>query len=145
MVKGRTLIIGVFLAALAFVALINFSVSFSVDNNASTIILNDPTISASFSNLNQSLQGLQPNATAGQDSFFKEALQEIPLIGDALVLISVPGFIKTMYATAIGMFDIIGGAAYQALGIPPFVFNVLSAIFLVTLLLAAWRIFRAGD
>lgn len=92
--------------------------------------------------LQNTLQNTQEKAESWQESFSKD--NPILALGE-LVVGSIWGVLKLIGDSIIIIFNIVFGAASQVLGIPPLALAVVSAILIMSIVLAIWKIIKTGQ
>jgi len=144
--KGETsfmsYIISVVLVALFAFALISFGVQLADDNSTNVSILNNNAINRSYENLEYNLSSVRDNAESQQESFFKD----IPIIGEAsLILGSLAGIVRVFFNSLTSFYTLFVTLISETLGIPSLILDGIVAIILISMVLLAWRVYRAGS
>lgn len=140
----KSIVIGSLLTGLFIVALILFSVQFSIDNNTSTSLMNYEPINRSLVSINSTLSSSQSTAENASHSLQEESATPI-LTALGFFFRSILNAGNVFMNVVIGLFGSIFSLAGETLGIPGIVIGVLTAIVLVMLILSAWRVYRAGE
>ncbi len=111
------------------------------ENNLNITILNDTIINSTFIDLNNSLGAFSDSASGGKDAFEEDK----PASGFVdLVLFAVIGVVTTFTGLILGVWNVLIVLPASLLGVPSVVIGVLGALLMVTLILSAWRLYKAG-
>lgn len=128
------------LAGLFIVCFFAFATRFSTDQgNGSDVINNDYV---DFSSLEREINETNDKAEAWSNSFKSDNLF---VASGTIVLFSIWGVIKLIWSSVTTFFSLIFDSASTVLGIPPMVLGVISAILLISLIFAGWRVVKRGD
>lgn len=123
-------------------ATISFIVIMQQSNSVTNTILNDERINTTFSSLSTQLSNYE-NVTQTQKASFET---EIPERGfGSLIIFAIVGIGQVFTSLIVGTYNIIIVLPATILEVPKAVVSVLSAIFLVTLVLLVWRVYRVGS
>lgn len=144
MTNLRHIIISVLLVSLFIVSLVIFSVQFQTENGTNVSLLSNSPIANASKILNSTLYIQQGNATQMQQALAGESATPI-LTALGFFFKSILSAGNTIMSFTILFFGSILTLGSQVLGIPPIVSGVLTTILLLTLILAAWRVYRAGE
>lgn len=133
----KELIYGFLLVGLFLVCIFSFIFSFTADNLDIELDTDEIDLTGLESKLNSS---------KSQAEEYMESFQsENPLISfGALILFSIVGIGKLIINSVSAIFNILIGGTSAVLGIPPMVTGVLTAIILMSLIFAAWKLIKTG-
>lgn len=130
------------LVGLFTIALINFSVNLTESNDVNGSLMTDPNLNSSFTDIQTELEASKSVAEGIRSSFFGQ----IPIIGDIAVILGyIFGTTKQIFALIRGLFELYFELIQTYMGIPPIVTTVFTTIIVLTLILLAWRVYRAGS
>ena len=130
------------LMGLLVVSMIGFVVSIQIANGVTDNLLTDPVINKTFVDLTDTLESSSATANSSKSSF--EDDQPDKGFG-SLIIFAILGVGQTITSMVLGVYNILFVLPAVKLGIPKVVLNVFSSILLVSLILGAWRVYRAGD
>ena len=120
---------------------ISFIVQTQVDNDVENTILENEVINKTFTDFETDLGNFGPNTTEQKGSFDSE----IPERGfGSLIIFAIIGVGQRFTGMVIGVYNIFIVLPASILGLPPVVISVLGSILTVSLILLAWRVYRAG-
>ena len=129
------------LIGLLVFATIAFIVGTQRDNEVDNTILENEIINRTFTNLETSLGSFGSETQTQRETFESE----IPERGfGSLIIFSIVSLAQKSAGLLVAVYNIIIVLPASVIGISPIVFSVLSAIFLLTLMLLAWRVYRVG-
>ena len=137
----KDLIITALLVGLFIFAVISFGVQLSKNNNANMSILNNPSINKSFVSITSELEEAEDTAESGRVGLWSgiPILEEVGIVLDSIVSVG-----QVFSGMVIGVFGITFELITTTLGIPPIVLGVITAIILISIVLLAWSVFKAG-
>lgn len=140
--KFGNLVIGIILVGLFFFSLTAFAVQTQTNNPTNSSLQNDAVFNSTYNSIQSSLI-----TTSGTANTTKNVLEtDTPTAGfGSLIFFSIVGIGKLLSGTTIGMYNIIEGAAYHYIGISPIILGAISAILLITIVLAAYRLYKVGE
>lgn len=152
----RTLFVSFMVFALFIIGLVSFGINFGNENNADIIITdNNSAVSRIYTGVNNTVhtyqdKGLQEEGTNLSSSFFDEG-------GTSGLLGGITDFfISSLLAVGKGIagisnaiFNVTFAPLLKGLGIPleiaRVIGGILSTIMLFTMILLAWKLYRAGE
>ena len=140
----KSLFIGFVLISLFAVAMINFSVNLSSDNNSNNSIVNEPTgtIRTINKSLSTNLSSFQ-TISQGQRSNFES---DLPILNvGTLIIFAIISSGKIFTGMITGLFSIMLFPLATLIGIPPIFLGAFISIFLVTVILLMWRVLKGGQ
>ncbi len=120
---------------------ISFIVQAQLDNDIENTILENEVINKTYSNLEVDLGGFGANTTAQKGTFDTE----IPERGfGSLIIFGIVGIGQKFTGMVVGVYNIFIVLPASILGVPSIVISVMTSILVVSLVLLAWRVYRAG-
>ena len=129
------------LIGLLVFATISFVFGFQRDNEIDETILENPIINSTFNRLGTNLSSFGSDTQTQRATFESE----VPERGFAsLIIFSVVSFAQKSTGLVVAVYNVLIISPASILGISPVVFSVLNAIFLLSLILLAWRVYRVG-
>lgn len=133
---GNFLWLGLFiLAGFTFMILVQNA------NNATQPIIEDPLFNESFEDLTSSLSGLEDTSGVQYSQFIGEE----PKTGfGSIVLFGIVSAGKTFGNVVIGMFTILIKLPLVVIGIPQTLFSVIITWIIISLIIAAWILYKLG-
>lgn len=139
----RTFIVNLLLVGLVTAAIVSFAVTFASDTSSNVSVTSEPTMNRIFGNLSAKLNDTQADATANKVAVEKETgSASLTAIGFAFSSILNTGTI--FISVSLGLFNILFEIPQRYLGVPPIITGILLTIIIVSLVLAAWSVWRAG-
>lgn len=137
----KGLIITALLVGLFIFAVISFGIQLAENNNANMSILNNPSINKSFASITSELEEAEDTAESGRVGLWSgiPILEEVGIVLDSIVSVG-----QVFSGMVIGVFGITFELITTTLGIPPIVLGVITAIILISIVLLAWSVFKAG-
>lgn len=137
----KDMIIGVILTGLFAVGLISFGIFFAVEQGSTNSIADDEFITQFNETLQSNLGDVKGTAENQRESLGSQEAQG----GDeGFSLTSIVPIALNFITLMFGTFGILTGALEQILGIPSIVINVIFGGLVITMLLLAWRVIKAG-
>jgi len=134
----KDFIINGLLAALFITCIFTFIFGMT---NANKPIIGLDTSGMDLAGLNSSLNDAQGQATDQMGAFTSEN----PVLAVAgLVLFSVWGVIKLVISSVLILVNIIFGGIGSILGVPPIVIGVITAVLMISMIFAAWKVIKWG-
>lgn len=122
-------------------AAISFIVVTQRENNVDLTILDNEIINRTYRNLEIDLSEVGTEVQGQRETFESE----IPERGfGSLIIFGIVSVAQKFMGMIISIYNIFIVLPSAILGIPKIVTSVLSAILLVTLILLAWKVYRAG-
>ncbi len=139
----RNIFIAFSLVGLLALAMINFAVDISSDNNSSTSILDDPSMSVMNQSLSDDLSTFESKVQAQRLEFEKET----PSAGfGTLIIFAIIGAGKIFTGMIIGIANTLFlSFSSVRLGIPAVFLGVMMSILIITLIMKAWRVYKQGE
>ncbi len=131
-------IAGFLLGALFLVALFTFAFGIAGENDLEGVYNTDKI---DLTSLENRLESSRVDANSYMESFSSE--NPLESFG-ALVFFSIVGIAKLVSNSVITIFTILFGGISNVLGIPPLVTGTISAILLIGLIMAAWKLHKTG-
>ena len=130
--------------SLFIVSLVYFSSQFSRDNSIKDYVSSNPAISKTFSNLSKELNESSAKADTQKRALEKESSN--PIITQlGFVFNSILSLGSLIMNTVLSLFTSFFTLVQENLGISPIVTGTLLAIAIFTVVLLAWRNWRAGE
>ena len=121
---------------------ISFVVVLQEENNSSTSILDNELINRTFIDLSDTISSQEESTNTSKGAFESENPQ--PGFG-SLIIFAIVGVTKTFTGSVITIYNILIVLPLQLLGVPTQVANVLGTLIMMSLLFAAWRVYRVGS
>jgi len=141
----KKIFIGIALTMLIAFAMISFGHQLTEDNYSNASILNDPVISKMNSSIQTNLSSYQSVVQSQRESVEDEG-KDIKSGFGTLVIFSIIAAGRIFTGMVVGGFGIIMGLFSDSrIGVPPMFIGVFTAIMIVSLVLAGWRLYKAGE
>ncbi len=122
-------------------ASMSFIVQTQIDNDVENTVLENEVINKTFTDLEIDLSNFGSNASSQKSNFD----QDIPERGFGdLIIFAVIGVGQGFTGLIVGVYNIFIVLPASILGVPPVVIGVLTSILVMSLILLAWRLYRAG-
>ena len=129
------------LIGLLVFATISFIATSQSENQVEDTILENQVINNTFNRLGTNLSAFG-SGTQTQRATFES---EIPERGfGSLIIFSIVSFAQKSTGLVVAIYNVMIILPASVLGISPIVFSVLNSIFLLALILLAWRVYRVG-
>ncbi len=129
-------------AALILFGLITYSITTGLDNDAPTSLLEDESFSRTYVDMNDTLEEFQEQAEEQRTNFETDN----PLRGIGFfVLETIISGGKIFTSMVISVFTLMIFPLSDIIGIPPIFLGVFTSVLIVGLVLAAWRVYKAGE
>lgn len=128
------------LAGLFLICLISFAVVLAHNYGQTEALMKTDKID--FSGLERQINQTTINANAWGETFKSDNLF---VVAGGIVLYSVWGITKLIWGSVTSMFTIFTAGAGSVLGVPPIVIGVLTAIIIISLIFAGWRLVKLGE
>lgn len=135
----NTLLIGLFI-----VGFITFIIQFQEETGTETRIIDNPAISKAFGNISKELNESSANAEAQRQTMIDESSNPVLSLG-FFVIRSILNAGAVFMNLIVGIFGYISVLMLETLGIPPIVLGTLSAILIITIVLAVWKLWKVGE
>ena len=120
---------------------ISFIVQTQLDNDVENTILENEVINKTYTNLETDLSDFGSETQTQKESFESE----IPERGfGSLIIFAIIGVGQKFTGMITGIYNIFIVLPASILGISPVVIGVFTAMLIVSLILLAWRVYRAG-
>jgi len=141
MTKFSSLLVTFIVIGLFTFCLITWGYLIQTNNGATETIINDTIISSAYTKIQGNLSELQSTAQSQRESFEKD--EASTGIGE-LIFGSIRGTAKVFTSSVISFIGIIGTLP-AILGVPSIVLGVITAIFIVLIILSIWRLVKIGE
>ena len=131
-------LIGIFI-----LCMVNFGVQMALDNESNNSILDNAQINESFgSGLRANLSSFQGKSEAERGIFEKDN----PKVGAGFFMLdAIMGAGRIFTGMIVGVFNLILMPLETIIGIDKAILGVIISILLVSLVLLAWRVYKAGE
>jgi len=130
------------LVGLLVLSTLFFVVQVQIDNDLNQSILDNDVINNTFQSLQTNLSSISGQTETQTDSFNSE----IPERGfGTLLIFSIVATVQFFSSLMIAIFNLLVVLPASVLGVPQVVTSILSSIFLVILVLLAFKTYRAGE
>lgn len=129
------------LLGLIIFGILAFVITLQVDNNASDQLRSNKLINSTYSDLETNLGDMR-NQTQNQREIFESESPTVTF--GSLILFSVVSSGKVFTSMVVGVFNIIINLPVVLFGVDSVVISVLSAIFLVGIIIALWVLYKLG-
>jgi len=127
------------LAGLFLVCLISFAVIIAHNYGENDALMKSDKID--FTGLEVQINKTTADANAWGETFKSDNLF---VVAGGIVLYSVWGISKLVWGSVTSMFTVFTSGAGVVLGVPPLVIGVLTAIIIISLMFALWRLVKLG-
>jgi hypothetical protein len=142
MADFKEIIIGVALIMLIFYCMVNFAQTFITDNNSTMTLTNDGVLNAALGNITTEMDSYDELSNSSRAGWNEE--QSHPTITTlGFVFHSILDLGTNFISSAITTINIIFTMAVQY--VDPKILSLLAAILVIIMILAAWRVVRAGE
>ncbi len=121
---------------------ISFVVVFQEENNATSSLLENELINRTFVNLSNTISEQETSTNSSKGEF--ESENPAPGFG-SLIIFAIVGVTKTFTGSIITIYNILIVLPLGLLGVPTQVANILGSIVMMSLIFAAWRVYRVGS
>lgn len=121
---------------------ISFVVVFQEENNASSTLLENELINRTFISLSDAISDQEETTNTSKGAF--ESENPAPGFG-SLIIFAIVGVTKTFTGSIITVYNILIVLPLALLGVPTQVANILGSIIMMSLIFAAWRVYRVGS
>lgn len=149
MMEMRKIVTSFILVALFIIAIIGFAVNVAEDNNAENVVTEDSRVSTMYENVQDALDsGQETSSKSGQpmlnssDSSFTEATADFLISSIKAVALGAFGTVNTIFGS-------VASPLINMLGLPkevrPVIVTVISSIFMFTMVLLIWKLYKQGD
>ena len=133
----KELIYGFLLVGLFLVCIFSFILNFTADNSDIELDTDEIDLTGLESSLNKS--------KSQAEEYMGSFQSENPLVSfGSLILFSIVGIGKLIITSVSVIFNILLGGMSAVLGIPPIITGVLTAIILMSLIFAVWKLIKTG-
>lgn len=131
------IIIGIFIFAF-----FGFGIQLANENNLNNTLLNNKAINESYTDIESELNSTVGSVTDQQGGFF----EGIVILEDIeMFLTSIVGGTKTFFNVMTGFYNLFLDLIEKTIGIPSLISNIILAIMILIMILAAWRVYKAGS
>ena len=128
------------LAGLFIICLISFGVALANNYGQSGTLMKTDKID--FSRLEKQINSTSADANKWAETFKSDNLF---VVAGGIVLFSIWGIVKLIWTSVTAMLTIFTDGATGLLGIPPIAVGVLTAIVIIGLIFAGWRLIKQGQ
>lgn len=132
--------INMLLAGLFIIALISFAVTLANNYGESEALMKSDKID--FTRLEKQINSTSSDANKWAETFKSDNLF---VVAGGIVLYSIWGITKLIWTSVTVMLTIFTDGASGLLGIPPIAVGVLTAIIIISLIFASWRLIKQGQ
>lgn len=130
------------LIGLMVFSLLAFIVQFQTDNQQADSILNNTIINRTYSGLQTNLSSFG-STSQGQRGVFES---ETPTDSfGSLIIFSIVSSGKIFTGMLVGVFNLLILLPSSLLGLSPVIVSTLSAILIVSIIFALWRVYKVGE
>jgi hypothetical protein len=136
----KEIAINMLLAGLFLFAVFSFATGTVQNYGLNESIVKDERID--FDSLESNIQETSEDAKKWEEAIMGE---NIFVSFGALVLFSIWGVIKLIWISTFGIYNILMAGASDVLGIPSIAMGVLTAILIIVLIFAGWRVIKSGE
>lgn len=141
MVKFSNLFLNMMLVGLVVISIFGFSTFFQEDNNVENPFIENSLMNNTYSKLKTDLGGLRDDSQA-QKTLFES---ENPTGGfGTILLFSIVSTGKVFNGMIVGLFNTLIKLPVVFLGFDPIIISVLSTMFLLTIIIGLWFIYKLG-
>lgn len=127
------------LAGLFIIAMISFGVVLAHNYQKDETLMKSDKID--FSKLEAQVNSTSEDANAWAETFKSDNLF---VVAGGIVLYSIWGITKLVWTSVLAMLTIFTDGASGILGIPPIATGVLTAIVIISLIFASWKLIKQG-
>ena len=127
------------LAGLFIICMIGFAVAVAGNYGQSSALMKSPQID--FSRLENQINTTSADANKWAETFKSDNLF---VVAGGIVLFSIWGIVKLIWTSVLVMLTIFTDGASGLLGIPPIATGVLTAIVIIGLIFASWKLIKQG-
>lgn len=135
----KKLFINMAVVALITLAIFSFIITTQTDNNTGNLITNNSIINNSYGNLYNNLSGYQTDANSISSEFGIVPPSSSFGIVDVGSVVSTTSVFRSL---TVGTYNILVALPIKILGVPPLVTGLISAIFVLLIILGIWAIWR---
>ena len=129
-------------SALFVIAFLSFGFNLAIDNNATSTILDDPLINATFvaleSQLNQDSKIVNSSKTGFESEDIKENAADV-------ILPSIKSVGTTFFGMSTTIYNLIFLLAFNILNIPSIVLVTMAILIGISIVFLAWKLYRSGQ
>lgn len=143
MSQFNTIFLNFMLIGLIAFSVLAFTTTFQAENNVNSTqrFINNPTINATYGDLNTQLSNVRDQSQA-QKTLFET---EDPKIGTgALLLTSIISSGKVFNGIIIGVYNTLIVLPSVILGLDPIVTGVLSSLLILMIIVSLWILYKSG-
>lgn len=137
----KEVFIGVIIVLLFSLSAITFGSKLLIDNNAQNNILDDPSLSGFNDSLGDYLGDIEQNSQTQREAIEGQEAQG-GSTDEGFGLTSIVGAVFTFFSTSVNGLNLI--FSLILLLVPPMVLNVLLGLFIMVVVILAWRTFKVG-
>lgn len=138
----KSLIVGAVLVGLVVIALLQGFTSLANENNATNVLMENDIIESRYETINDTLYDLNTTAQAAKENLESDSSNFVTGFFFLNSILNIAkSFTSVLVASLTGVFVMI----QSSIGIPPIVTGVFMGILIISLVLAAWRMFKSGQ
>lgn len=138
--KVKDFPISFLLASLFLICMISFAVAIAEDYGYDESLMKSDKFD--YTELEEQVNKTSADAEKWSEAFRSDNLF---VVAGGIVLYSIWAVLKSIYTSVSLIFTLLFGGASDVLGIPPLVIGVVTAILIITFILAMWRTIKAGE
>lgn len=140
----KNLVINSLLIGLFVFCIISFGVMLSQENYTNVTVTSNPAIQKVFGNISKQLNESEATAQAQRQAMESESANPV-ITALGFVFRSILSAGAVFMTSVVSMFNVLFVLSYETLHISPIITGTILAIILVSLILAIWRLYRAGE
>jgi len=140
--------IGILLTGLFMFVFIGFAGQMAIDNPTNQSILDDKSVSDVYTSINTTLLAVKPDSDKNSKGFFNSQISPENSGGSGgIVIDSIVGITQLISSGFVsGTFGVVANFFTTTLGLNSnLVFGLIMSFFTITIILLAWRVYRAGN
>tara|TARA_R110000787_G_scaffold199647_2_gene310757 strand:- start:5495 stop:5941 length:447 start_codon:yes stop_codon:yes gene_type:complete len=140
--------IGILLTGLFMFVFIAFGGQMALDNPTNQSILDNGAVSEAYGSINDTLLAVKPSTDENNEGFFDSPISKENTGGaGGIVIDSIVGITQLISSGFVsGTFGVVANFFTVVLGLDStLVFNLMMSFFTITIILLAWRVYRAGN
>lgn len=130
------------LIGLMVFSLLAFIVRFQIDNQQADSILNNSIINRTYSGLQTNLSSFGSTSQSQRGVFESETPTDS---FGSLIIFSIVSSGKIFTSMLFGVFNLLILLPSSLLGLSPIIVSTLSAILIVSIIFALWRVYKVGE
>jgi len=138
----RKIFIAFALLGVFMFAFLNFGLDIARNNDVNQSILSDTQMNDSFNRLQANLSSYSAVSQGQRENFESE----LPTEGfGTLIIFAIISAGKVFTSLLVGIFNTIFFPLSNIIGVSPVILGVFASIFLLTIIFAAWRVYKSGE